>query len=79
MSPIDPEQMIGFGLKNRLRGKWVLARIEPGNVVESSLGNGVMVLHCPLGVPSGRANAGRPKRGVAHAQHSKLGRQPVQV
>ena len=38
-----------------------------------------MVLHCPLGVPSGTANAGRPKRGVAHAQHSKLGWQAVQI
>ena len=38
-----------------------------------------MVVHCPLGVPSGTANAGRPKRGVTHAQHSKLGRQAVQV
>ena len=43
------------------------------------LGNGVMVLHRPLGVASGTPNGGGVERGVAHAQHSKLRRQAIQV
>lgn len=44
-----------------------------------SLGNGVMVLHGPLRVPSRVAKGWRPQRGIPHTQNSKLCGHAIQV
>ena len=45
----------------------------------SSLGNGVMVIHGPLGVTSRASDGWHPECSIPHAQHSKLGGQAIQV